>query len=214
MLPRLKPARAKSTFGLGVPHVKHSIAAASLALLTATAAIAAPPDNASPLKSQFTTLNLDDCKELSRDPAGNAWLCPGLPGYPVYVAEGDLRYFMSFGARSQQLTSAKQTLGAFNTVFRDKRNRFTVEWRYVRQEGRDQPYAAIVRYFTSRDGEKGQVIVVTRISPVDSCHMAYIDALATQSAIALARSAADELARGFDCKSEPRQLGGTGRSPM
>ena len=54
------------------------------------------------------------------------------------------------------------------------------------------PYAAIVRYFTAVDGAKGEVLVVSRITATEACHVAYIDALATPEAIVLARRVADE----------------------
>ena len=186
----------------------------ALIYLLAAPALAAPPDNVSPLKSQFTTIELSDCTVTRQHPDGNAWSCDGLPGYPVYIAEGDLRVFMSFGPQGEQQKAATQTLPPFNTVFKDNRNRITIEWRYVRRGGRDQPYAAIVRYFTTRDATRGQVLVVTRISDRDACHVAYVDALANPSAIALARSVADELARTFDCKAGPSVIGATGKSPM
>lgn len=215
MLPRLKRTGAESAFGLAARARRVASAAfATSSMVLAGVAAAAPPDNASPLKSQFTTLDLASCTVLREHQDGNAWRCDGIPGYPIFIAEGDDRFFMSFGAKGQQSKAARQTIKAFNSPFRDKRNRATVEWRYTRKDSVDQPFAAIVRYFTSRDGAKGQVLVVTRISADEVCHMAYIDALATQSAIALARSAADELARTFDCRDEPRLLGGAGRSPL
>jgi hypothetical protein len=186
----------------------------ALLLFYATTAAAAPPDNTSPLKSQFTTIDLDACAVVKHHADGKAWRCDGLPGYPVYLAEGDLRVFMSFGPKAEQARAATQTLGPFNTVFKDKRNRIAIEWRYVRRSGRDLPYAAIVRYFTTRDGARGQVLIVTRVSEHDACHIGYIDANANPSAIALARSLADERARGFDCKSDPTIVGATGRSPI
>lgn len=183
--------------------------------LSANGAEAAPPDNLSPLKSQFTTLSLAQCEVQRRYADGNAWLCPGLPGYPIYLAEGDQRIFMGFGPDAQKVRAASQTLGPFNSLFKDKRSRFTVEWRYVRRHGRDLPHAAIVRFFTTREEARGQVLVVTHIRDAEACHMAYIDAVANAaSAIALARSIADEGMRSFDCRSEPKVYGATGRSPL
>ncbi len=45
-----------------------------------------------------------------------------------------------------------------------------------------------------------QMLVVTRLPPGAVCHVAYIDVTANPQANELARKAADELARGFDCK--------------
>jgi hypothetical protein len=52
------------------------------------------------------------------------------------------------------------------------------------------------------------------VSDADTCHVAYIDALANKDAIALAREIADRHAKGFDCRREPRVEGQSGRSPM
>jgi hypothetical protein len=187
----------------------------ALCLATTTAAaLAAPPDNLSPLKSKFTTIDLGNCAVVKRHTDGNTWRCQGLPGYPVLLAEGDLRFFMSFGRNPDRQKAASQTLGPFNTVFKDKRNRVTIEWRYVRHQEKDRPYAAIVRYFTSRDGARGQVFVVSRVSESEACHVAYIDALANPDAIALARSVADERARTFNCKDEPTVVGPSDKSPI
>ena len=121
---------------------------------------------------------------------------------------------MSFGPSADKQRAAQQTLQTSSSLFRDKIQRVTVEWRYIRRNGRDLPYATIVRYFTMRDSARGQVLVVTRVTETEACQVAWIDALANPSAIALARSVADELARSFDCKGEPRTVGATGKSPM
>src|SRR5262245_32004213 len=52
---------------------------------------------ANPVKSLYTTIDLKECKQVKRHRDGNAWECPGLPGFPVYIAEGDLRQFVSVG---------------------------------------------------------------------------------------------------------------------
>jgi hypothetical protein len=58
------------------------------------------------------------------------------------------------------------------------------------------------------------VLVVLKVGPADSCHVAYIDALANSDAIALARQVADGEAKAFDCRQEPRAEGAGGKSPM
>ena len=65
----------------------------------------------------------------------------------------------------------------------------------------------LLRYFTAVDSAKGEVLVVSRITATEACHVAYIDALATPEAIVLARRVADERARSFDCRDEPRREG-------
>ncbi len=71
-----------------------------------------------------------------------------------------------------------------------------------------------MRFHTSRDGRRGDVLVVSKVSDAETCHVAYIDALANRDAIALARHVADRQSKSFDCSREPRTEGATGRSPM
>jgi hypothetical protein len=176
--------------------------------------LAAGPAKASPLKSLYTTIELKTCKQVRHHRDGSAWLCEGLAGLPVYVAEGDLRQFVSVGENAQKRRAATQTLGAFNTIFEKGSDRATVEWRFNRRGEKQIPYATIVRFHTSRGGRKGDVLVVSKVSSTESCHVAYIDALANQDAITLARFVADNQAKTFDCRNEPRPEGATGKSPM
>src|SRR5262245_7088487 len=67
---------------------------------------------ANPVKSLYTTVELKACKPIKHEPHGGAWLCEGLGGLPVYVAEGDLRQFLSVGTNAQSRRAATQTLGA------------------------------------------------------------------------------------------------------
>jgi hypothetical protein len=182
-----------------------------LGLVLASAGLA----SASPLKSLYTTIAVKECRRISSHADGHAWRCRGLDGYPVYFAEGDLRTFVAVGPKAESTRAAEQTLGPFNSLFPNKKSRrSTLEWRFVRQDGRVVPYATILRYFTSNETGKGQVLIVSKVVGNDVCHVAYIDALANPDAIALARKVADETARNFDCKSGPMTVGKTGRSPM
>ena len=172
------------------------------------------PALANPVKSLYTTVELKACKPVKRHRDGGAWLCDGLAGLPVYVAEGDLRQFLSVGADAQKRRAASQTLGAFNSIFENGSDRATVEWRFDRRGERKIPYATIVRFHTSHEGRKGDVLVVSKVSATETCHVAYIDALANQDAITLARFVADNQAKAFDCRNEPHAEGATGKSPM
>ena len=172
------------------------------------------PAAANPVKSLYTTVDLKVCRQVKRHRDGGAWRCEGLGGLPVYVAEGDLRQFVSVGADAQKRRAATQTLGAFNSIFEKGSSRATIEWRFNRRGERKLPYAIIVRFHTSRDGRNGDVLVVSKVSDAETCHVAYIDALANPDAIALARQIADRQAQSFDCREEPRTEGATGRSPM
>src|SRR5262245_40903470 len=176
--------------------------------------LGAGPVAANPVKSLYTTIELKTCKQVRRHRDGGAWRCEGLAGLPVYVAEGDLRQFVSVGADAERRRAATQTLGAFNSMFEKGASRATIEWRFDRRGERMLPYAIIVRFHTSRDGRNGDVLVVSKVSDTEACHVAYIDALANPDAIALARQIADTEAKSFDCRREPRTEGSTGPSPM
>ncbi len=161
-------------------------------------------------KSHYTSLDPAECKILKAHPDGNSFRCPGLIGTAVYFAEGHLRAFLSFGARAEIQRSATQTLSLSNTPFEGRRRRATIEWRVTERFGKVLPYATIVRYFIASDGKRGQVLVVTRLTEKEACHVAHIDALANSDAIMMARRVADEVAPKFDCRSEPRVEGTPG----
>jgi hypothetical protein len=173
-----------------------------------------PPVSANRVKSVYTTIDLKACKKVKRHRDGGAWRCEGLSGLPVYFAEGDLRQFVSVGDDAERRRAATQTLGAFNSIFAKGSTRATIEWRFDRRGERKLPYATIIRFHTSRDGQRGDVLVVSKVSATEACHVAYIDALANKDAIALARQIADKDTKGFDCGNEPRTAGITGKSPM
>ncbi|NJO34207.1 MAG: hypothetical protein HC869_14815 [Rhodospirillales bacterium] len=183
-------------------------------LLIAMAAGLPATGHAYPLKSLYTTIDLKACAKLKAHPDGSAWRCRGLPGYPVYVAEGDLRTFISVGANAEKRRAAEQTLSPFNTIFPAGSRRATLEWRFNRKGDALVPYATILRYYTKTDSRRGEILVVTKVSPVQTCQMAYIDALATPEPIVLAHRIADETARSFDCGKEPVTVGFTGKSPL
>ena len=86
-------------------------------------AVAGTGAQANPVKSLYTTIDLKECKQVKRHRDGNAWECLGLPGFPVYIAEGDLRHFVSVGVSPQTRRAAKQTLGPFNSIFEAGSNR-------------------------------------------------------------------------------------------
>lgn len=188
----------------------------SVAALTVAGLCACVPAHAVTLfqRSVYTTLDLAHCATLQSNPDGTTYQCPGLPGVPVYFAEGDDRTFLSAGAGLAKSRAAQQTLKSFNSVFPKAGGRATIEWRFVIRDNRKVPYAMIVRYFTEIDTAKGQVLVVSRVTDKDTCHVAYIDARANPDAIVMARRIADERAPTFDCKRSPTVEGATGKSPM
>ncbi len=184
-----------------------------LAALILAASVASAPA-IQQVKSLYTAIDLKACKTVAVHDHGAAWLCDGLEGYPVYIAEGDLRIYLSVGPRAGETRAAKQTLSSFNTLFEDNSSRTTVEWRFIIRDGRTVPYATIVRYFTDTGSERGEVLVVMRVTETEACHVAYIDALANADAIVLARQVADRKARAFRCDSDPTVEGRTSKSPM
>lgn len=154
--------------------------------------------------SSYTDVDLDQCTVITSDDFGSTWACSGLKGLPVMVAEGDLRMFVSYGLTSTTEKAAEQTLPPFNHLGPK------IEWRVSNVDGAYKPFATILRFFVSREESdaEGQVLVVTKVAPGATCHVAYIDALANPDANELARKTADEQAPGFDCaKDDPQFIG-------
>lgn len=148
--------------------------------------------------SAYTDINLDACLVLEADDFGASWACPGYKGYPLQISEGDLRFVVSYGFNIDKEPVQSQTLGPFNRLGPK------LEWRLSNASGRWLPVATIVRYFTADNEtgeEKGQVLVVTQLVEGQTCHIAYIDALANPDANALAQAAADK-AGAFDCAKD------------
>jgi len=155
-------------------------------------------------QSSYTDVDLDQCTVISADDFGATWACSGLKGMPVMIAEGDLRMFVSYGLESTTEKAAQQTLPPFNRLGAK------IEWRVSNVEGQYKPFATILRFFTAGpDGSdaEGQVLVVTKVAPGATCHVAYVDARANADANQMARDAADELAMDFDCENEPEIIG-------
>ncbi|WP_295557426.1 hypothetical protein [uncultured Hyphomicrobium sp.] len=166
------------------------------------------------VRSLYTAVDLGACKSVERDGDGAARICEGLPGYPIYVAEGKQGVYLSVGPDAGAMQAAHQTLKSFNSLFDASGRRTTIEWRFVVRDDRTVPYATIVRYFTHSATAAGEVLVVMRVSEDEVCHVAYVDALANLDAIVLARKIADTAARSKACPEEPSVEGARGRSPM
>jgi len=161
--------------------------------------------DAQQIESSYTDVDLDDCTVIEADDFGARWACSGYQGMPVMIAEGDLRFFVSYGLKSMEEMAAHQTLPPFNYLGP------RIEWRLSNAEGQWKPFATILRFYTAHPegtGEESQVLVVTRIEEGATCHVAYIDATANANANELARKAADERAGDFDCENdEPEFVG-------
>ena len=159
--------------------------------------------SAAGLVSDYTDVDIDQCTLIESDDTGAAWACPGLRGYPLMIAEGDLRMFVSFGLNPGVEKAAEQTLPPFNRLGAK------LEWLHPGDDATAPPVATILRWYTQREtGEaEGQVLVVTQILPGATCHIAYIDALAVKNANEAARQIANETAGRFDCAEEPEYVG-------
>jgi|GEM_PF-554017 len=105
-----------------------------------------------------------------------------------------------------------QTISPFNNLGPK------LEWRAPNRQGAE-PFATIVRYVYQKmadDGTytDGQVLVVSRFRDGESCHVAYIDALANVNANLMAREVADKLASGGDCPDGAVPVLGSGGAAL
>ncbi|MEP3045504.1 MAG: hypothetical protein ABJL55_06250 [Roseibium sp.] len=162
---------------------------------------------AADVTSDYSKIQLDKCSLFQPPSAdegthGGSWQCQGYKGMPIYVAEGDLRMFVSFGVDAPNEPAASQTLPNFNTINE------TLEWRL--RGG--VPFATILRWFPSLDdGSNGSVLIVTQLIPGGgTCQIARVDAQANKNANVMARQAADQMAGSFDCNGQPVILGNPG----
>lgn len=149
--------------------------------------------------SAYTDIDLDQCLVLDSDDFGTSWSCPGYKGYPLMVTEGDLRFSLIYGFGAKMADG--QTLPPFNHLGPK------LEWRLSNAKGRWMPIATIVRYHTAdpETGEDGgQILVVTQLAEGNTCHIAYIDALANPDANELAREVADQSGE-FNCETDEIQ---------
>jgi len=173
-------------------------------LFVATGAV---PAIAADITSVYTKIDLEACEALPAPEEegtwGGWWMCAGYQGVPVYVAEGDLRMFVSFGPNARNEPAANQTLPNFNTINQ------TLEWRLRGQV----PFATILRWFPQdgATGVTGSILIVTRYRPGSVCQVALIDAQANPNANVLARNAADTMADTFDCRQPPVVIGNAGK---
>jgi hypothetical protein len=185
-------------------------------VVAAALAIAAPgAASAQDFASLYSSTATRNCKKVDAAKEGegdwSVWLCPGIGGYVARVAEDDLRTAVSIGRTldaAANAPAAKHYFRPFNRVHD------TLEWRMTK----GAPFATIQRWFlydsinmdASGKPAQLQMLIVTRLDP--ACHVAYVDVHANAIANALARKAADEHARGFDCKSPPIVIGKPGRT--
>ena len=202
-----------------LPHVsiaKVMPGMAAAALLSASLSLMAPA-NAQTFSSFYTSTAPKDCRVIGpRNGVDDSTirLCPGKAGLKVLVSEDDLRETVSVGrnrAAAAREPAAQIWFGPFNSTTT------TIEWRALDVS----PFAIIQCWHLDDNGEQDSdgrpiakpMLVVTRLPPGPVCHVAYIDVQANPHANELARKAADELARGFNCgKDEVKVIGESGRA--
>ena len=141
-------------------------------------------------------------------------LCPGKAGLSVLIAEDDLRETVSVG-RSRIAAAKEPAAQVWFEPFNSSLP--TVEWRMAA----GKPFAIIQRWLIADNADRDAkdrprdkaMLAVTRLPPGPVCHVAYVDVAANPNANELARKAADELARDFQCgKDEAKVIGISGRA--
>lgn len=171
--------------------------------------------------STYSDLDFAKCEIVHEDSEFGfvEWRCTGDHGYDILATEADLRLYLAYQkegelhgapvAPSELETdeafsadeaeagdrSLGQTISPFNNLGPK------LEWRLPTGPGAE-PFATIVRYRYQADPddtEEGQALVVSRFRKGESCHVAYIDALANPDANVMAREVADKFARGGEC---------------
>lgn len=175
------------------------------------------PANAQTFSSSYTSTAPKDCRVISaRNGVDDSTTrtCPGKAGLVVVISEDDLRETVSVGrnrAAADKEPAAQSRFGPFNSTTN------TVEWRAV--DGK--PFAIIQRWHIADNSDPDKagrptskpMLAVTRLPPGAVCHVAHIDAQANANPNELARKAADDLARNFQCgKDEVQVIGETGRA--
>jgi len=187
----------------------------------AVALLGAAPGQISPaiaqtIGSAYTSTAPKDCRSIGKPDLQDSatWVCPGKSGLVVLINEGDLRETVSVGtsrAAAEREPAARAGFGPFNSTTN------TIEWRMA--DGK--PFAIIQRWQLADiddEDKRGRpttksMLVVTRLPPGAVCHVAYVDVKANPNVNELARKAADDFARDFNCgKDAVKVIGERGRA--
>jgi hypothetical protein len=175
------------------------------------------PAQAQTITSSYSSVAPKDCRAIGKPVElddSTTRVCPGKSGFVVLISEDDLREVVSVGrSRSAAASEPAAALwfGPFNSTSH------TVEWRTL--DGK--PFAIIQRWHLADNADEDTngrptakpMLAVTRLPPGPVCHVAYVDVKANPDANQLARNAADQLARNFDCgKDAVKIIGQSGRA--
>lgn len=167
------------------------------------------PAAAQSIEYVYTKFDSKTCKHTpGKDEEDyGSWLCPGYKNLAVRLSAGDQRMYVTFGPRTKDNIAGSETFPGFNDVYEG-----TVEWRIeTSANGKKRPFATILRWnlVTAEDQEKatgpikpsGRTLVVTRLGPGGTCHVAYVDGR-QKDANEHARKLADERAQTFKCGTD------------
>lgn len=188
-------------------------------LLTGLAVIALPGPisaaTAQTFSSSYSSTASKDCRTIGKPSeldGSTARVCPGKSGLVVLINEDDLRETVSVG-RNRTAAAGEPAAGIWFGPFNSTAH--TVEWRAA--DGK--PFAIIQRWLIADNADPDKngrptakpMLAVTRLPPGAVCHVAYIDGQANRNANELARQAADEFARDFNCaRDEVKIIGEKG----
>jgi hypothetical protein len=173
--------------------------------------------NAQTISSQYSSTAPKDCRMIGKPSefdGSTTRLCPGKAGLSVLIAEDDLRETVSVG-RSRIAAAEEPAAQVWFEPFNSSLP--TVEWRMAA----GKPFAIVQRWLIADNADRDArdrprdkaMLAVTRLPPGPVCHVAYVDVAANPNANELARKAADELARDFQCgKDEVKVIGANGRA--
>lgn len=178
-------------------------------VFAAACVLGGAPAPAQAPESVYTELLKGRCKFISIEKETNeeqVKRCPGHGGAQVLTRASHTTEYLSF--RWSKSRMAEDVVSGWSLG--DK-----VEWRGARTRNGFEPYATIVRVIV-KDPDTlvggGHVLAVVRIGKRDACLAAAVDVSANKEANALAREAADTIARTFACgKDKPRVSGAATR---
>lgn len=164
--------------------------------------------------SAYTDIDIDkNCSAFARaDSGGDAatFICAGYRGYPVILHYSDLRESIFYGfPKVSDEPPVWESFGSFNSTGPK------VEWRIVRQDDIENPFATIHRWYVQdpmMETRQIEVLVVEKVGQLmdgEGCTVGYVVATGNPNANEKARQMADGQARRFKCGDAPLVDAGT-----